>query len=191
MVGEGRVREKLGTGGGGEGRAPFLPFDDVDPCCSTLLVVALAVGVAAAAVSLAEAAEGMTRWRVGARPRVLQNSRTVTWSPVALIRPEVKTTPDWRSAKTGSALSATEVLLTTVREDCDVRVSGSGLGVPPVNWSPRVTPGREVVVRGRGDSDALCTRRDTVNVRSGVGELESAEGGLTLSFRYTFKSLSG
>ena len=70
--------------------------------------------------------------------------------PVALIRPEVKITPDWRSAKTGSDLSAME----TVRGDCDVRVSGLGVGVP-VNWSPRVVPGCNVVC---GDSTALCIR---------------------------------
>ena len=146
MVGEARVRAKLGRGG----RALFFPlFDDVDVCCSTLGALALVGAVAAAAVS---EEGGMTRWSVGASPRALQNSRTVTRSPDALIRPEVKMTPDWRSAKTGSALSAMEVL-TTRRGDCDVRVSG--LGVVSVNWSPRVMHGRKVV-RG-GDSDALCT----------------------------------
>lgn len=141
VVGEARIRAKLGRGGG----PSFLLFDDVAASCSTF--VALAPAGATATVS--EAAEGMTRWRVGASPRALQNSRTWTGSPDALIRPEVKTTPDRRSAKTGSGLSAMEVL----REDCDVRVSG--LGVPvPVNFSPRVVGGRNVV---RGDSDALCT----------------------------------
>lgn len=92
------------------------------------------------------------RWRVGASPRDLQNSRTLTGSPLALIKPEVKMTPDWRSANTGSALSAMEVL-TTREEDCDVRVSGLGA---PVNCSPCpwVMRGGNVV---RGDSDALCT----------------------------------
>jgi hypothetical protein len=148
VLGEGRVKAKLGRGG----RAIFLPFGDVvDACCSTS--VALLVGGASTAAE--SEAEGMTRWRVGASPRALQNSRTLTWSPVALIRPEVKMTPDWRSAKTetGSALSATEVL-TARREDCDVRVV-SGSGVPAaVKWSPRVVRGRNVVVRGDSD-DAL------------------------------------
>jgi hypothetical protein len=147
-LGEGRVKAKLGR----EGRPLVLPFGDaVDACCSTSVAL-LVVGAATAAES---EAEGMTRWRVGASPRALQNSRTLTWSPVALIRPEVKMTPDWRSAKTetGSALSAMQVLATR-REDCDVRVV-SGLGVPaPVNWSPRVMRGHNVVVRGDSD-DAL------------------------------------
>lgn len=130
-MGEGKVREKLGMKGGGRNTSS-----------STL-----SVGPVGATAAESEAAEGMTRWRVGASPRFLQNSRTVTRSPVALIRPEVKMTPDWRSAKTGSALSAMEVL-STVREDCDVRVSGLGV----VNCSPRVMPGRNAV---RGDSDAL------------------------------------
>jgi hypothetical protein len=141
VVGEARIRAKLGRGGG----AFFLLFNNVDASCSTLVTLAL-VGATAAE---SEAAEGMTRWRVGASPRALQNSRTWTGSPDALIRPEVKTTPDRRSANTGSDLSAVEVL----REDCDVRVSG--LGVPvPVRFSPRVMGGCNVV---RGDSDALCT----------------------------------
>jgi hypothetical protein len=146
VVGEARVRAKLGRGG----RALFLPFDDADDCRSKLVVPLVGAAAAAAAVAAESEAEGMTRWRVGASPRALQNSRTVTRSPDALIRPEVKMTPDWRSAKTGSALSAMEVL-TARRKDCDVRVSG--LGVVPVNWPPRVTRGRKVV---RGDSDALC-----------------------------------
>jgi hypothetical protein len=138
VVGEARVREKLGRGG----QTHILPFDGDNACCSTL--VAPLVGASEAAGAESEA-EGMTRWRVGASPRALQNSRTVTLSPDALIRPEVKMTPDWRSAKTGSALSATEAL-TARRGDCDVRVSG--LGVVPVYWSPRIVRGRKVV---RGD----------------------------------------
>ena len=146
-MGEARVRTKLGRAWRG-GRTLFLLSSVVNACCSTLVTLAL-VG-AAAGTAVESEAEGMTRWRVGASPRALQNSRTVTGSPDALIRPEVKMTPDWRSAKTGSGLSATEVL--TTREDCDVRVSD--LGVVPVNWSPWAMRGRKVV---RGDSDALCT----------------------------------
>jgi hypothetical protein len=140
-VGEARIRAKLGRGGG----ASFLLFDDVDDSRSTLVALA----PAGATPTASEAVEGMTRWRVGASPRALQNSRIWTGSPDALIRPDVKTTPDRRSAKTGSELSAMEALM----EDCDVRVLG--LGVPvPVNFSPRDVGGCNVV---RGDSDALCT----------------------------------
>jgi hypothetical protein len=138
-VGDGRVREKLGTMGGGRNVS------------STSLVAPVR-----ATAAESEASEGMTRWRVGASPHALQNSRTETWSPVALIRPEVNMTPDSLSAKTGSTLSAMEVL-TTVRGDCDVRVSGLGVGVP-VNWSPLVMPGRDVV---REDSDSDSDATDT------------------------------
>ena len=79
-------------------------------------------------------------------------------------------------------------VLATVSEDCDVRVSVLGVEVP-VNWSPRVMPGRKVVCGDSDAADALWTTMWHVNVR--VGELDSAEDGLTLSFRYTFKLHSG
>jgi hypothetical protein len=101
VVGEARVRAKLGRGL----RVLSPPYGDVDASCPALAALAL-VG----ATPAESEADGMTRWRVGASPRAMQNSRTLTRSPDALIRPEVKITPDWRSAKTGSALSAMEVL---------------------------------------------------------------------------------
>ncbi len=132
VVGEARVRAKDGRGG-----------------CS---LVVLLVGTAAAEGGGGGEDGGITRWRVGASPCALQNFCTVTRSPVALIRPEVKRTPDWRSAKTGSGLSAM-VVLTLRKEDCDVLVRVLGLGVP-VYGSPRVKRGGNVV---RGVSDTLSS----------------------------------
>ncbi len=143
-MGEARVRAKLGSGG-----------------CSLLWLVVGVVAVAGCEVG-GEGEGGMTMWRVGASPCALQNSRTVTRSPVALIRPEVKMTPDWQSAKTGSGLSAMGVLASRKEYGCDVQVLG--LGVVLAIGSPRVMRGRDVV---RGVSDALCMMIWYVNIRLG------------------------
>lgn len=84
----------------------------------------------------------MTMWRVGASPRALRNSCAVTRSPEALMRPEEKTTPDARSAKTNAdraslSLLAMEAALASRKEGGDIWMSG-------VYCSPWV------VVRGHG-----------------------------------------
>ena len=92
VMGEARVRAKLGRDGQ---LPPSSSSSSEGACCCSVVIV----------VRAAAEGEGMTRWRVGAsrrppRVRALRNSCAVTRSPEALMRPEEKTTPESRSAKT-------------------------------------------------------------------------------------------
>ena len=151
-MGEARVRAKLGRDA--DKQLPsFSSSGFSDKACCCFVVVR----------------EGMTRWRVGARPRpASQKSCAVIRSPDALIRPEEKTTPDARSANANSngASSSLSATASSRDEDRDVQKGVSG-----VCWcSPRVT-------WRRGDSDSGTHWVDEMVRLGSVGELEGADGG--------------
>ena len=154
VMGEARVRAKLGREADGQMLSLSSSGSSDEARCCFVVVKG-----------------GMTRRRVGARPRPTSlNSCAVMRSPDALIRPEEKTTPDARSANANangasSSLSARETL-SKEEEDCEAQEEVSG-----VSWcSPRVT-------WRRGDSDSGAHWvGETVRLES-VGELEDADGG--------------
>ena len=150
-MGEARVRAKLGRNADKQLPSFSSSGSSDDACCCFVVV-----------------REGMTRRRVGARPRpASQNSCAVMRSPDALIRPEEKTTPDARSANANSnGASSTLSAMASREEDRGVQEEVSG-----VCWcSPRVT-------WRRGDSDSGAHWVDEMVRLGSVGELEGADGG--------------